>query len=391
MSDLDKEFYGLSGLIIHDVSDVLPLAETNTKWREFVGDIEEIFEIMGKGTYADGTPVKVGVGDTGLSAQHLEKGGDLEGSELRNFTNDRSPYDAHSHGSHVSCMIAGQEQGSGIVGLAPEAKVYHAKVLSDSGSGTTRGILNGVRWLGDQGCKVINLSLGGGGFSSEAEAVYRDLSDRGILVFCSTGNDGHAGSAERGGFPARYDSTASVGAIDFDKSAARFTSRSASCSITGAGVNIWSCGARGYTSMSGTSMSCPYVVGNAVRHIGYFDRLGIKVKNLAHYFELVAPAIEDLGREGRDDIFGRGLIIDRALINHYGNPADKKPDPVTPEPVDPKPIPVDPKDPIDCDHDTIFQMNFFGTTYGLIRIDGEKNLLSDSEINLLIKEMYLKS
>ena len=363
MEELDKEFNGLEGLEVFFEGDSLPpnaLAETNTKWMNKIGSekysVDKVFEIMGKGTLADGTSIKLGAGDTGLGKVHLQTGGDLEGATIKNFTRDRDAYDNHSHGSHVTCMMAAKPQGSGITGLASDAKVYHAKVLSNSGSGTGRGILNGVQWLADQGCKVISLSLGGGGFSDEANRLYKKLDEQGILVFASIGNSGQGG--ERGGYPGRYDTTAGIGAVNFNDTVARFSSESEDVDLTGYGVDIYSCGWRGYTGMSGTSMSCPYVAGNAVRHIGYFDRLGIKVKNMAHYYELVKPAIKDLSTPGKDRYFGRGIIVDSLLIDHYGIPEDKPKDPVIPVPV--------PVDPIDCPvHEVVGSLTIDGVEYDI--------------------------
>ena len=55
---------------------------------------------------------------------------------------------------------AATNNGIGIAGVAPDAKVMPVKVLED-GSGSFEDIANGIRWAADHGADVINMSLGG--------------------------------------------------------------------------------------------------------------------------------------------------------------------------------------------------------------------------------------
>ena len=69
------------------------------------------------------------------------------------------PNDAH--GTHVSGIAAAAtNNGVGIAGVAPDAKIMPVKVLED-GSGAYEDIANGIRWAADHGADVINMSLGG--------------------------------------------------------------------------------------------------------------------------------------------------------------------------------------------------------------------------------------
>jgi lantibiotic leader peptide-processing serine protease len=65
-----------------------------------------------------------------------------------------------SHGTHVAGTVAGADNGRGMIGVAPSAKLLLVKVLRDSGSGSFSWILQGILYATEKGADVINLSLG---------------------------------------------------------------------------------------------------------------------------------------------------------------------------------------------------------------------------------------
>lgn len=67
-----------------------------------------------------------------------------------------------SHGTHVAGTIAAANDGEGVIGVAPEAKLILVKVLSDkTGSGPWSSIINGIYFAAVNNADVINMSLGG--------------------------------------------------------------------------------------------------------------------------------------------------------------------------------------------------------------------------------------
>lgn len=66
-----------------------------------------------------------------------------------------------SHGTHVAGTIAAADNGIGVIGVAPEAKLMLVKVLSDRGRGNISWIVNGIMYAADNGADIINMSLGG--------------------------------------------------------------------------------------------------------------------------------------------------------------------------------------------------------------------------------------
>ena len=191
-----------------------------------------------------GTGVKACVADTGL---------DTTQSDIApNFVAGYDAFDpskptvdvfqlgvetTETHATHVSGIILGAINGSGIHGVAPEAKLYEARVLGTqpdgSVSGTTSQVMAGVQWLAQHGCKVINMSLGGGDKSQSEEALYNQIRNHGTLIVVASGND----SAKKLEFPGAYQSVVSVGAVDANNHLASFSNTGAQLDLVAPGVN----------------------------------------------------------------------------------------------------------------------------------------------------------
>jgi subtilisin family serine protease len=142
-----------------------------------------------------------------------------------------------THATHVTGIVAGAINGYGIHGVAPAARILHARVLGTqpdgSVSGETSQVMEGVQWLADHGCKVINMSLGGGDRSQAEEALYNDVIQHGTTIVVATGND----SASQLSFPGRYQNVISVGAVDSQNHLASFSNTGAQIDLVGPGVD----------------------------------------------------------------------------------------------------------------------------------------------------------
>jgi subtilisin family serine protease len=94
--------------------------------------------------------------------------------------------------------------------------------------------------------------------SSLLEAV-RNAYNAGVVIVASSGNDGKRLNID---YPARYEQTISVGAINRDKKVASFSNRSKHIDIYAPGDKIISTWLRGkYNELSGTSMATSHVSG----------------------------------------------------------------------------------------------------------------------------------
>ena len=188
--------------------------------------------------------------------------------------------DDNGHGSHVAGTIGALDNGSGVVGVAPGARIWSVKVLDRTGSGLWSYIICGLDWVrANSGTiSVANMSLGGSGSagtscsSSSLRLAICNLTNAGVTVVAAAGNS----SANVSGFvPASFPEVIAVSALaDFDgkpggigsptcragidDGLADFSNFGAGIAIAAPGVCILSTWLNnGYATISGTSMASP--------------------------------------------------------------------------------------------------------------------------------------
>jgi subtilisin len=109
----------------------------------------------------EASDVDVAVLDSGIDLEHP----DLNAVAGRNCVGPGDPNDGDGHGTHVAGTIGALDNGSGVTGAAPGARVHAVKVLGDDGSGSTTSVICGLDWVlanaSARNIRVINMSLGG--------------------------------------------------------------------------------------------------------------------------------------------------------------------------------------------------------------------------------------
>jgi subtilisin family serine protease len=142
------------------------------------------------------TDADVAVIDTGLDATHPDLNVQAQG--VRFYTNrkqqlltDNKWQDDHGHGTHVGGIIAARDNGIGVVGVAPGARLWAVKVLDSGGGGTVSTVLGGIDWVVQRAgtIKIANMSLGGG-FSQAINDAVKAGTSAGIVFVVAAGNSG---------------------------------------------------------------------------------------------------------------------------------------------------------------------------------------------------------
>ncbi|MCX6792789.1 MAG: S8 family serine peptidase [Candidatus Falkowbacteria bacterium] len=106
-----------------------------------------------------------------------------------------------NHGTAVAGIIAANDTGDGIRGIASQAKIMPLIVCSDYGC-PTQSIVSAIRYAADNGANVINLSLGSSngyvGYSSDYDAAISYAYIKGLVIVASAGNGDVESSAQLG-------------------------------------------------------------------------------------------------------------------------------------------------------------------------------------------------
>jgi serine protease len=229
-----------------------------------------------------GKDVTVAVLDTGVAYETrgpFVRLPDLKGVRFTpgyDFVHDNDhPNDDNGHGTHVAGTIAqATNNGEGVAGIAFEATLMPVKVLDAAGSGNSADIADGIRWAVDHGAKVLNLSLGGFGYSRVIENAVAYARAKGAVVVAAAGNHGDGTIA----YPAAYAGAVGVGAVGPDGTRAPYSAWGDQLDLLAPGGDkrkgeeggiLQATIARGapgkpiYASFQGTSMATPHVAGVA--------------------------------------------------------------------------------------------------------------------------------
>jgi major intracellular serine protease len=209
----------------------------------------------------EGEDIVIAVIDTGVDYNHPDLKENIIGG--KDFTGKGDYMDGNGHGTHVCGTIAAANNGSGIVGVAPKAKILALKALGDDGSGDMDNVVAAIQYAIEQpNVKIISMSLGGPD-SSELHAVVKAAAAKGIIIVAAAGNEGDGNpDTEELSYPGCYDEVFEVGAIDFNNELAYFSNTNHEVDVLAPGVGILSTYPGGkYAKLDGTSMATPHMAG----------------------------------------------------------------------------------------------------------------------------------
>ncbi|MCP3976453.1 MAG: S8 family serine peptidase, partial [bacterium] len=250
---------------------------------------DELHDLAG-GTFR-GAGIRVAVIDSGIDLDHPDLVANIDAAAGYNcVTPGASADDDNSHGTHVAGIVGASLNGTGVVGVAPEASLVAVKAFDATGNATTAQVLCGINYVAglaaDGVPTVANMSFGEAGSDSTcddsvtSDAIHEaicDLTDLGVIAVAAAGNN--SGSAEQF-IPAVFDEVISVSALTdldgvpgglggcllififCDDEFAYFSNYGPSVDVIAPGDPILSTvPGGGYGEKSGTSMAAPHVSG----------------------------------------------------------------------------------------------------------------------------------
>ncbi len=294
-----------------------PNAEQVLPWGVDQVDAERVWAGVEDGLHVargmvTGRDVKVAVVDTGIDLDHP----DLEVAGGYNAINPYASYDDDmGHGTLAAGIIGARDNGIGVIGIAPECKLYAVKALDSQGLGEVSDVVRAIEWcisptdaagnpLPEGPMDIINLSLGVT-FNSETlkqacDQAWNNPSHPhgGAILVAASGNN------EPNVWPGNYGSVISVGATTRRDELADFSSTGPAVELSAPGEDVLSTlYADRYDMRSGTSFSAPHVAGVAA--LVYSTGRYRAAANLRQHLRDTA---KDLGPPGRDELFGWGRV-----------------------------------------------------------------------------------
>jgi serine protease len=293
---------------------------------------------------ARGKGVTIGIVDSGVDLGHPDlRAKLLPGVDLVRKANGLSgpgcagPQDENGHGTHVAGIAAAiTNNGVGVAGTAPGARILPVRVLDKTGQGEESAVNAGIRWAATHGAKVINVSIGGtvpliGNVPGQSDATEKAVAyafSKGAVVVAAAGNS----TVPLCDYPAAASNAVCVGATDRNGDPSAYSNFPVSPNGTvevrapgGAGSllfceddgDIWStmwpksdddnCGGtiRGYDTLAGTSMSTPFVSGVAALLSG-------RGLNAPQILQCLKAHSSNGG--GYDPVYGYGIVDAAAAV-----------------------------------------------------------------------------
>lgn len=264
-----------------------------------------------------GEGVVVAVIDTGCQMDHPDLKDQIIGG--RNFTKDFKGdtgnfSDNNGHGTHVAGIIAAAQNGTGVMGVAPKAKLLILKVLGESGDGNYQNIIDAInyaiKWRGpnNEKVRVISMSLGGTADISKLHEAVKKAVNNNILVVSASGNNGDDNpKTDELNYPAAYNEAVSVGAIDFLKRITKYSNSNNNVDLVAPGNEIISTYLDGkYAKLSGTSMATPHVSGAVALIINMCEAEFGRTLTEAEIYAQLIKRTTTLGLDKRDE--GNGML-----------------------------------------------------------------------------------
>jgi len=230
MADADvAKLRDVSGVqAVYPVLEVSPPEPSDASPQDVYGNamtgVDQLQQVDG----LTGEGVTVAVIDSGIDYNHPDFGGSGTNDQTADFPGDRVvggydfvgddydagepgsavdpdeyPDDCGGHGSHVAGIVGadGDPDAGGVLGVAPGVDLLSYRVFGCEGSSSTEVILGAMERAMADGADVVNMSLGASfvTWQDYPTAQMSDvMTDNGITMVISAGNEGAAGTFSSG-------------------------------------------------------------------------------------------------------------------------------------------------------------------------------------------------
>ncbi len=306
---------------------------TNFNTAEFQANygLSKIGALTAYNNNGTGSGITVAVVDTGIDVNNAEFSGAIAAASTDIVTNNKTFLQDPStsgHGTAVAGVIGARRNSAGTHGVAFNSTILAIRTDTvgscfTSCTFTDDNIAKAINHAVSNGARVINISLGGSSAPNTAlQNALQNAVNNNVAVIAAAGNSGGSealftarlanctgGGGLCNGFNAQGKMIA-VGATDQSNAIASFSNRAgdtASGFLVAPGVgivttNLLSLGG-GTRTVNGTSFAAPHVAGALAVVMQRFPTM-----TTAQAVSLLFTSATDLGANGTDTTFGRGLL-----------------------------------------------------------------------------------
>lgn len=242
----------------------------------------------------DGRPIRLGLVDGGIALGHPA----FRDATIHVHGCDGSPVES-AHGTATASLLVGRAEG--FRGAEPAGILYAADIYCGRATGgAADAFVDALAWLADEGVAVINTSIVGPP-NRVLERIVGLLSARGHLVVAAIGNDG---PAARPLYPAAYPETIGVTGVTGGRRVLPEAGRGPHVDFAAPGMNMIAAAVDSpYAEVRGTSFAAPLVAGLLAALVERPDPVAAR-----EAVTMLAASAIDLGRKGRDEVYGDGLV-----------------------------------------------------------------------------------
>jgi subtilisin family serine protease len=253
---------------------------------------------------ATGEGVRVGVIDTAADREHPT----LRGVIVETFNALAGvPLEDRGHGTSITGLIAG---GGSMAGVAPGAKVYHARAF-ENGKSNADAILAALDWVAGKDVRIVNMSFTGPQ-NRLMKIACAKARERGAILVAAAGNQGPGAPPA---YPAAFASVMAVTAVDQRERLMQQANRGEYVYVAAPGVDLVAPISGGADIVTGTSFAAAIVSGAIANLLSASpEASGSTVE------QAIAATARDLGQAGRDQDFGYGLIDYEAAMTEINRP-----------------------------------------------------------------------
>lgn len=233
--------------------------------------------------------LKIGMIDTGIAAHNVLKNTRLQ---QRDFTN-ASAAAPTEHGTAIASLLA-SDGASQIVA----ANIFQGSAAKPYTSADF--IVRALDWMVGQDVPVINISLAGPRNKILDALIARALA-KGHVIVAAAGNGGPTAPPA---YPAALPNVVAVTAVDRKMHVYRYANQGRYITVSARGVDVTAAAPGGGTgSYSGTSFATPHIAAWMAR-----CAKSVSTTTRAKCMAALAKSAKDLGKPGKDEVYGLGYI-----------------------------------------------------------------------------------